>query len=148
MTGSEPPGRAAHNRLMYGTIHPLHAVLLSGTVPLFLGVLLNDIAYFKTYEVQWKNFASWLIVGALVFTAVTLIWALIELIRAGRRATLRAVYVVLLLAIAVLGFVNALVHAGDAWASMPGGLVLSAIIMLLVVAATWSGFASSRRIEP
>ena len=48
------------------SIHPLHAALLAGTVPLFLGALLSDIAYARTYEIQWANFASWLIVGGLV----------------------------------------------------------------------------------
>lgn len=43
---------------MQRPLHPLHTVLLAGTVPLFLGVLLVDLAYFNTYEVQWKNFAS------------------------------------------------------------------------------------------
>jgi hypothetical protein len=55
-------------------LHPLHAILLAGTVPLFLGVLLSDIAYAASYEVQWKNFASWLIVGGLVFGGFALRW--------------------------------------------------------------------------
>ena len=63
-------------------LHPLHAVLLAGTVPLFLGVLLSDIAYASTYELQWKNFASWLIVGGLVFAGLGLLWAIAELRRA------------------------------------------------------------------
>lgn len=66
-------------------LHPLHAILLAGTVPLFLGVLLNDIAYALSYEVQWKNFASWLIVGGLVFGGFPLLWALIGLFRADQR---------------------------------------------------------------
>jgi uncharacterized membrane protein len=130
---------------MQRPLHPLHAVLLAGIVPLFLGVLLSDIAYFRTYEVQWKNFASWLIVGALTFAAAALVWAVVELIRAGVRAPRSIVYASLLIAIWVLGFINALVHAADAWASMPNGLILSAIIVVLVIAAIWSGFFSRRR---
>jgi hypothetical protein len=44
----------------------------------------------------------------------------------------------------VMGFVNALVHAGDAWASMPTGLVLSGIVSLLSVIAAWLGFSNYR----
>ncbi len=135
----------------------MHAVLLASTVPLFLGVLLTDIVYFRTYEVQWKNFASWLLVGGLVFAAAALVWALVELIGAGRRAPRSspgssrgsfqlAFYFVLLLVVWILGFVNALVHAGDAWASMPTALILSSILMLLTIAATWSGFLGSWRV--
>ncbi len=136
-------------------LHPLHAVLLASTVPLFLGVLLTDIVYFRTYEVQWKNFASWLLVGALAFAAAALMWALVELIGASRRGTRSSrwayrpgLYFVLLLVVWILGFINALVHAGDAWASMPTALILSSVLMLLAIAVTWSGFARSWRDEP
>ena len=48
-------------------IHPFHAVMLAATVPLFLGALLSDWAYWRTYHIQWANFSSWLLAGALVF---------------------------------------------------------------------------------
>lgn len=54
-------------------LHPLHAVLLAGTIPLFLGALLCDLAYAASYEIQWSNFASWLIVGGLVFGGLALL---------------------------------------------------------------------------
>src|SRR5690554_5241911 len=34
-------------------IHPLHAVLLAGTIPLFLGALISDITYGRTFHIQW-----------------------------------------------------------------------------------------------
>ena len=61
VTVEREPQRALH------WVHPVHAVLLAGTVPLFLGAMLSDIAYSASYEIQWSNFASWLIVGGLVF---------------------------------------------------------------------------------
>lgn len=126
-------------------LHPLHAVLLAGTVPLFLAVLLADMAYSSTYEIQWKNFASWLLVGALVFGGLTLLWAAIDVSRVARRSTGQIVYVVVLLVLWVLGLIDALVHAGDAWASMPTALYLSVIVAVLAAAATWLGFARSRQ---
>jgi uncharacterized membrane protein len=126
-------------------IHPLHAVLLAGTVPLFLGVLLSDMAYSSTYEIQWKNFASWLLVGALVFAGFTLVWAIVDLVRAASRTMRLFVYVLLLLVSWILGFINALVHAADAWASMPAALILSVIVGVLVIAATWLGFSRTHR---
>jgi uncharacterized membrane protein len=124
-------------------LHSLHAVLLAGTVPLFLGVLLSDIAYSLSYEIQWKNFASWLLVGGLVFGGFALLWTLIELLRVVSRGPRKALYASLLLVIWVLGFIDALVHAGDAWASMPAGLILSAVVALLAVTATGLGFSNS-----
>jgi uncharacterized membrane protein len=125
-------------------LSPLHAVLLAGIVPLFLGALLCDWAYGSTYEIQWKNFASWLIVGALVYGGVALLWSLIDLVRADRRGGRPLLYFLLLLAAWVLGFINALVHAKDAWASMPAALILSVIVALLAVAATVLGFTANR----
>jgi uncharacterized membrane protein len=137
----------AFNRAGRAPLHPLHAVLLAGSLPLFLGVLLSDLAYSCTYEIQWKNFASWLLVGALVFCGLALLWALVEVLRADRRGRRPFVYFVLLLATFVLGFINALVHAKDAWASMPAALILSIIVSLLVLGATALGFSTLGRGE-
>lgn len=125
-------------------IHPIHAVLLAGTIPLFLGALLSDWAYASSYHIQWNNFASWLIVGGLFFSGIALLFAIVDLCRASRRAPGIGLYVLLLLATWVVGFFNALWHARDAWASMPAGLVLSIICALLACVATWMGFRARR----
>lgn len=126
------------------TMHPFHAVLLAGTIPLFLGAALSDVAYARTYQVQWINFASWLLVGGLVFAGLALLFAVIDMFRADRRSRNLVVHVAPLLAMWILGFVNALVHARDAWASMPAGLMLSVIVTLLACVATWIGFSTWR----
>lgn len=122
-------------------LHPLHGLLLSGTIPLFLGGFLSDLAYSSSYHIQWNNFASWLIAGGLLFGGLALLWAIINLFRAGRRGTNSLAYTLLLLAMWIVGFINALIHAKDAWASMPTGLILSAIVVLLACVAAWIGFA-------
>nr|WP_309109555.1 DUF2231 domain-containing protein [Pseudomonas sp. Q2-TVG4-2] len=124
--------------------NPLHAALLAGTIPLFLGGLLSDIAYFRTYQIQWSNFSSWLIAGGLVFCGLALLFALANLIRANQKKGRPLVYLLLLLATWVLGFINALEHAKDAWATMPLGLILSVIVTLLACAATWIGLTNLR----
>ena len=63
-------------------IHPVHAVLLASSLPLFLGALLSDWAYSSTYQTQWLNFASWLIAGGLIFVGAALLWAAIDFFRA------------------------------------------------------------------
>lgn len=130
---------------MQRPLHPLHAVLLAGTVPLFLAALVSDYTYANSYQIQWKNFASWLLVGGLVFGGVTLLWAIIDTIRAPSRTTRHFIYVSLLGALWILGFIDVLVHAGDAWASMPAALNLSLTAALLSIAATWLGFAGFLR---
>lgn len=121
-------------------IHPFHAAMLAGTVPLFLGVLLADYAYWSSYQIEWSNFASWLIIGALVFGAIALLCAVVDLFRGARSV----VYTVVLAATWVLGFCNALIHARDAWAIMPTALTLSVVAAVLACVATWIGFSSLR----
>ncbi|WP_321163785.1 DUF2231 domain-containing protein [Sphingomonas sp. Leaf67] len=125
-------------------IHPLHAVLLAATVPLFLGALLSDIAYGRSEQVQWNNFASWLIVGGMVFCGCALLWAFIGLLRRHGRTGQALLFLGLLFATFIIGFVDALVHAKDAWAIMPEGPILSFIVTVLAIAATWVGFSSLR----
>lgn len=122
---------------------PLHAMLLAGTVPLFLGALLSDIAYYNSFQIQWANFAAWLIAGGLLFAGLALLFALVGLFR-NRGNPRPLTYFLLLLVTWVLGFINALEHAKDAWAAMPMGLALSVIVTLLAVAATWVGLAQPR----
>lgn len=125
-------------------IHPLHAVFLAGALALFLGALLSDVAYASSYQIQWQNFASWLIAGGLIFAGIALVFTIVDLCRAHRRVAGIVIYGLILLATWVIGFFNALLHARDAWASMPAGLVMSVIVVLLAGIATWFGFCTPR----
>jgi uncharacterized membrane protein len=129
-------------------LHPLHAILLAFPVPMFLGALLSDIAYWVSFQVQWANFSSWLIAGGLLVGVFVVLWAAINLIRGqtGRRARPLIYFVTLLLMWAV-AFINALVHAKDAWAAMPAGLYLSVITVLLALVAAWIGYSGFRNDE-
>lgn len=133
---------ATAHRTYRSVLHPLHAILLAGTIPLFLGATLSDYAYSSTYHYLWTIFASWLIAGGLVFAGLALLCSIIGLFRADRRRGLFLVYFVLLLALVIVGFFNALIHARDAWGMMPTGFVLSIIVTVLACAATWVGFSS------
>lgn len=121
-------------------LHPLHGMLLAATIPLFGGALLSDLAYVSSYQIQWSNFASWLIVGGLIFGGLAMVWAITRLLVAHHRDRGSVLYLFLLVSAWVLGFFNSLVHARDAWAMMPTGLILSVIIFLLACASNWIGF--------
>jgi len=139
----ESHGRTHDAHRAHRAIHPVHAVFLAGMLPLFLGALLSDITYARAHHIQWQNFASWLVVGGMVFCGITLVFALVGLFR-GWRDGRGVLYVLAVAATFVLGFINALVHAQDAWAMMPEGPILSGIVLLLALIATWLGFAGDR----
>jgi uncharacterized membrane protein len=144
LEGSDGEARPMQaSRLLHGD---MHAVLAFAALPLFLGALLSDWAYAGSYHVQWTNFASWLIAGGLVFAGVALLWAAVDVLGSSAMRHRRGMmYLLLLLASFVLGFINSLVHAKDAWAAMPAGLVLSAVVLLLAVVASVIGLAGLRR---
>ena len=134
----------AASRDLPRAIHPLHVVLLAGFPPLYLGAVLSDLAYMRSYQVQWSNFAAWLLAGAMVLTGLTLAWALVDLVRAPLRRGRPLLYAVLVLAVFIVGLIDCFVHAKDAWAVMPEGIVLSVIVALLAIAATVIGLSSLR----
>jgi len=122
-------------------VHPLHAALLGGALALIIGGLLSDWAYSSSYQIQWSNFAAWLLAGATVFVGFSLLWALIELF--ARRAG-GALYFTILLATFVVGLLNSFVHARDAWAVMPLGLILSLVVAVLTLVAMGLRFIAAR----
>jgi uncharacterized membrane protein len=123
-------------RLYQPSLHPLRALLLGAANAFLVSGFLSDWAYFSHHQIQWKNFADWLIIGGLIFAGFALLWALIDLFRSPLDRGRRIIAFGLLLAAFILGIVDELVHAKDAWASMPDALIISAVVAVLAVAAT------------
>ncbi|SEK06493.1 hypothetical protein SAMN05518849_14311 [Sphingobium sp. AP50] len=96
-------------------LHPLHGLLLASPVALFTFALLTDITYLQTAEIQWSNFSSWLIVGALLTGGMLLVWSIILAIAARRRAHRQpsSIYAGLIAIMWIAGLVNAFQHSQD-----------------------------------
>ncbi|MCS2608534.1 DUF2231 domain-containing protein [Halomonas dongshanensis] len=135
---------AVTERTYRSGLNPLHAILLAGAFPLYLGAALSDYAYATSYHIQWSTFASWLIAGGLVFNGLALIAALVGLIRPVGSRGRALVYFLVLLVTWIVGFIGALFHAQDAWAMMPTGFVLSIVVTLLALLALILGFSRFR----
>ena len=128
-------------------LHPVHALLLAWPVALFPAALLSDIAYLNTAEMQWSNFAAWLVTGALLFGGVALVLCLVSAVRerfAGARPA-RLLSLLLLGLAWIAGLVNAFHHSRDAWSSVgTTGLLLSIASTVLALAAGWIAYAGIR----
>lgn len=128
----------------------LHGIVLSFPVALFTTALAADAAYLGSAEIQWSNFASWSIAGALVFGGLALLWGLVDWLRFLRRpgGARRLAYVVVLAAMFAVGLVDAFHHARDGWSSVGmTGLGLSAAATLLALVAGWMMFSRVARGE-
>lgn len=125
--------------------HPVHSVLLVAAATFTLSALLADLAYANSYEVQWTNFASWLLVGAALCCGFALLWAVIDRFRADVHTGRSGLFY-----LGVLGFLflillyNNFTHAMDAWQKMPSALILSVIGGIAAIAALWLGLRGSR----
>jgi uncharacterized membrane protein len=128
-------------------LHPLNAILLSFPVALFTAAIATDVTFLKTSEIQWSNFSAWLNAGGLAFGGLALLWALVVAVRwrnfAGKRPL---AHLVLLAAMWIVGFFNALLHSRDAWYSVTtGGALLSVLTSLLALASAWLAFSGFSR---
>jgi len=129
-------------------LHPVHAILLGFPIALFASALIADISYFMTAQIQWSNFAAWLITGALLVGGPVLGWAVLTLITAWRRglASQALFYLLLVSAMWILGLVNAFQHSRDGWSSVGlTGIILSALSAGLALMAGWIAYSAYDR---
>ena len=122
--------------------HPIHPMLVPIPITCFVGTLVFDIAYARTADMQWANFADWLLTLGLVVSVFVVLAGLIDFlgdrrIRSLRPAWIHAVGNAVALVIAIA---DAFVHTRDAYGQMPEGLILSALVVLILAVTGWNGW--------
>jgi uncharacterized membrane protein len=127
--------------------HPLYSTFVSFPSACFIGTLMNDIAYWRTGNLQWQNFSEWLLFAGLVVGGFVLLAEIVAQFRTSRTAPgggwLR---VIGMLVVLVLAFINSLVHARDGWTAVVfDGLILSAITVAVMIVTGLVGKLSVRR---
>lgn len=125
------------------TPHPFYVILLAFPLAFFPAALVFDITYLNSEQMQWTNFAAWMITGALLFGGVVLLWAAIDALRASGAWRHRAlVHLAFVAGAWIAGLINAFQHSRDGWSSVgTGGLLLSILCTLLILAAGWTALA-------
>lgn len=129
--------------------HPVHGLLSAYPLAFFTAAFVADVAYANSAQMQWANFAVWLIVGGLLMGVLAAIAGIADALlyrRARhRRPWPHSIGVALMM---ILALFNVFIHSRDAWTSvMPTGLILSGIVSVLAVVTSWMGYSLEARQE-
>lgn len=116
---------------------PIHSMLVHFPIVCFVGALLCDIAYIQSGgQVQWANFAQWLLAFGVGIGAIAAVFGLIDLFRTPASARPRTAYWHLGAAVitVVLALFNNFIHARDGWTGVaPTGITLSVLTVIALI---------------
>jgi uncharacterized membrane protein len=120
---------------------PIYLLLFPIPVVLFLAAFVVDIAYAKSANIMWLNFAEWLLAAGLFFGTLAAIALIVEFFasRAIRANGIGWTHLVLFFLALVVELFNMFFHTRDGYtAVVPAGMTLStvgAVLLLCAVAA-------------
>ena len=126
---------------------PIHAMLVPFPIVCFTGAMLADIVYSNSPQVQWTNFAQWLLAVGFIVGLIAAIFGLIDFLAAGRtRPAIGWFHLGGNAIVLVLALFNNLVHSRDGWTGVvPTGLTLSVITFLLMLVTGFLGWRMAYR---
>jgi len=122
--------------------HPIHPMLVPFPIAFLVGALATDLVYWGTGNTFWAGFSVWFVGAGLVMGAVAAVFGLTDFLTIQRARAGSTGWVHFLgnsLAL-VLALVSLLLRIGDPVAAvLPGGLVLSFIIVAILLVTGWMG---------
>src|SRR3569623_705252 len=97
--------------------HPIHPMLVPFPIACFVGALVTDVAYARTYDIIWSPFSVWLLTAGLAMAALAAVAGLIDFLGSRRIRALRPawIHVVGNVIAVVLSLINAFVHSRDGY---------------------------------
>ncbi|QIK77907.1 hypothetical protein G7077_02230 [Sphingomonas piscis] len=126
--------------------HPVTPMLLPVPILCFVGALIADWAYTASPDMLWIDFSSWLLMAGLIGGGLAIAALVVRLVRAHADRGAIGLPLVLLGSAWIVELVNSFIHTRDGWtAVVPTGIILSAIGVILSLAAGWTWQSISHR---
>jgi uncharacterized membrane protein len=121
--------------------HPIHPMLVPFPIGFLVGALATDLAFWGIGDPFWSRASLWLLAAGFVMGALAAVIGLIDFLTIERARTGSTGWVHFIgNAIAlVLAAVNAYLRIGDHAAALPGGIVLSFIVVAILLVTGWMG---------
>ncbi len=135
------PDSGFRPKLVIGDV-PFHAMLVPFPIVCFIGALIADIAYVNSPQVQWVNFAAWLLAFGELLGALAALFGLGDLLLNNSEDRPSAAWFHFggSATALILGLLNNFVHARDGWTSVhPAGIMLSALTVLVLLGTGFLG---------
>lgn len=122
--------------------HPMHPILITLPIGLFVGVLLFDLIFWQTGTEMWATGALWLLGAGLIAAALAAVAGLIDFlgdrrIRALSDAWQHAIGNIIMVLIQLFSFYERYRYGTSA--AVPLGLSLSFIAVLIMLFTGWKG---------
>jgi uncharacterized membrane protein len=109
----------------------------------FVGTLITDIVYWRTALMFWADLSAWLLLVGLIVSLFAALAGLIDFCGDRRIRALPSAWIHGLgnATALILSILNACIHTRDAYTSVvPTGLILSALVVVILLMTTWSGW--------
>lgn len=122
---------------------PIHAMLVPVPIVCFVGTLITDIVYWRTALMFWADLSAWLLLVGLIVSLFAALAGLIDFCGDRRIRALPSAWIHGLgnATALILSILNACIHTRDAYTSVvPTGLILSALVVVILLMTTWSGW--------
>jgi uncharacterized membrane protein len=122
--------------------HPIHPMLVPFPIAFLVGAFVSDLAFWGTADPFWARASMWLVGAGLVMGALAALAGLTDFLTIERVRSLSAAWMHFLgnAAALLLSLWNLLHRLGDPAAGVvPGGLVLSLVVVAILLVTGWLG---------
>jgi uncharacterized membrane protein len=122
--------------------HPIHPMLVPFPIAFLVGALASDLAFWGTGDPFWARASEWLLGAGLVMGSLAAVAGLIDFLSIREARAVAAGWVHFLgnataMILALWNLVQRL--TGDPTAILPGGLILSALVVVIFLVTGWLG---------